>query len=495
MIGKVAESLPEQLLTYTEELKYGNYEKIDVERLLGTGGYFAIVDKNANLIYNCNPKKEISISSSDLPYITSYGEGTVLEVKEFRNSRGQNQISIIKYFIEEDANIIDEAYILDNNLNVLYSSKDRNKKSFTAREYELFTDTIYKNYSLKKYPFLNQAGEQYTMLIYQSRNADDILSAKLSRIGSDALSWFGVAYLILIGMFIFWLNRKVKKPLRLLHQALEEFSKGKRQQYLDYKGPQEFVEICDSFNVMSQKLYESEQKSKKLEQDKQKMLADISHDLKTPITVIQGYANAINDGLIPVEDKPQYLKTIAEKSNSLNELVNIFYEYSKMEHPDYKLTLQPYDICVFTRDYMAGKYNEMEIDGFLLDVDIPDEHIYCNIDKVQLRRAFENIVSNSIKHNQSGTTLFCSLQKQNDQVRIIFADNGSGIPLEVSKNIFEPFIVGEKSRSKHGSGLGLAVSKKIVEAHGGTVELILPPEGSYKTQFQIMLPIMKDQKH
>ena len=162
-----------------------------------------------------------------------------------------------------------------------------------------------------------------------------------------------------------------------------------------------------------------------------------------------------------------------------------------MEHPNYNLELKEKDICIFLRNYMADKYNEIDLQGYELEVDIPEERIICNIDQVELSRAFENIINNSIKHNESGTIISCSLSRQEDYVKIILADNGCGIPEAIKKDIFDPFVVGEKSRSKQGSGLGLAVSKKIINAHKGTISLIEPPRNHYKVEFEILIPIVK----
>ena len=163
-------------------------------------------------------------------------------------------------------------------------------------------------------------------------------------------------YIVLIIIFIVWLNYKVKKPINILNEAIVEFKNGKRQNYLEYDGPQEFCDICDSFNDMSKKLYDSEQKRKKLEEDKQQMLADISHDLKTPITVIKGYSKAICDNLVDEDEIDQYLMTINRKADDLDELINTFHEYSKIDHPNYNFKFEKTDICEFTRIYLAQKY-------------------------------------------------------------------------------------------------------------------------------------------
>ena len=113
------------------------------------------------------------------------------------------------------------------------------------------------------------------------------------------------------------LNRKVKVPLTSLSRTITQYQQGEKPSN-EYRGPNEFVEIGDDFVRLASRLNESEARRLKADMDKQKMLADISHDLKTPITVIQGYAKAVCDGVIPEERREQYIKTIYLKSSALN---------------------------------------------------------------------------------------------------------------------------------------------------------------------------------
>ena len=206
--------------------------------------------------------------------------------------------------------------------------------------------------------------------------------------------------------------------------------------------------------------------------------------------MIQGYAKAICDGLIPPEKLPDYLDTIYQKSNRLTGLIDTFHEYSKLEHPQFTLQTKRLDLCEVLREYLASKYNELELGGFVPEIEIPDEAIWCMLDKTAFLRVLENIVSNAIKHNPSGTALFFQLQCRNGQAVLTLADNGVGIPPELADRIFDPFVVGDESRNtRQGSGLGLAISHKIVTAHGGTIQLVQPPQPGYSTQFQVTLPL------
>lgn len=231
---------------------------------------------------------------------------------------------------------------------------------------------------------------------------------------------------------------------------------------------------------------------KEVEAARQKMLADISHDLRTPITVIQGYSKAIADDVVPEENVKKYLNTIYQKSNRLSELIGAFYDYSRLEHPEFQISPKEGDLTEYLRGYVAGKYEEFELAGYELDVDIPESPIVASFDHMELSRVFENIISNSVKHNQPPMTIYVSLErlKEKHQVRIRIGDDGDGIPEELKEHLFEPFVVGDEARSsKHGTGLGLSVAKRITEAHGGNIRLLSSEETSRSTMYEILLPI------
>jgi signal transduction histidine kinase len=378
-------------------------------------------------------------------------------------------------------------YIFDTDYHILYTSKDLGKEALTKKEYELLTDQYDKNYSIQKYDFISLNNKSYTLLLYQAKTKNGFLQSKRNRFITDSVVVFILAYVTIIFCFSLWLNYKIKNPLHMLCQALNNFS-GVEEESITYEGPKEFMEICDSFNEMSRRLAKSEAEKKKLESGRQTMIAGISHDLKTPITVLLGYARALNDGVVPQKEQTAYLVTIEQKAKDLNDLINTFHEYSMLEHPNYKLDLQEVDICNYLRDYIAERYNEIILAGFELEVNIPESHILCKVDNRALQRVFSNILSNSLKYNDKGTTILVSLSISPAWIRILFGDNGTGIPKEIADTLFEPFVLGEKSRTGQGSGLGLSVAKKIVEAHGGMIQCMSDFPKGWKTTFEIMLP-------
>ncbi len=201
--------------------------------------------------------------------------------------------------------------------------------------------------------------------------------------------------------------------------------------------------MIDTFNEMETKLEVSEREQRLLQDQKRKMVADLSHDLKTPITVIQGYVNAIQDGLIPQEEQQRYLAVIMQKTQMLSELINQFSDYAKMDHPDYHPDLQEADLCEYMREYVAGRYEELRMAGYELDIDIPSKPIKVLLDQGQLKRVFENVISNTMKYAGSGTTIYISLKKDEEKVMIEIGDDGTGIPDEIRAHIFDPFETGK----------------------------------------------------
>ena len=175
--------------------------------------------------------------------------------------------------------------------------------------------------------------------------------------------------------------------------------------------------------------------------------------------------------------------------NTLAQLTSSFHEYSKVEHPAFVLHPRRTDLCEFLREYLAAKYDEIDLAGFSLEPDIPDAPLFCMLDELQLRRVLDNLLSNALRHNRLGTLLFVQLEKEGANALLRVADNGEGIPPERRQSIFEPFVVGSDARSGSGSGLGLAITRRIVEKHGGSIRLENRPAPGRTTEFVILLPL------
>lgn len=306
------------------------------------------------------------------------------------------------------------------------------------------------------------------------------------------LCFFIGLYLLLMVLFVLIISNQLSKPLRLLQDAIDNFHTGSVT-HIEYDGPKEFKEMVDSFNELSKRLKESELENKRLTNEKNKMLADISHDLKTPLTVISGYATALHDGLIKPEQVNDYLRIIYQKSNRVADLINQFYEYSKLEHPEYSFELHKLNIAEFLRELLVDLIDELNVNGYEVEVNFPDDEVgIIKGNEMQLKRVFENLISNTVAHTAKGTLLSFDMGCTSEKVLIRYQDNGGGISPEVADRIFEPFVVDDPARTKAGSGLGLSIAKKIVEYHGGTI--VLEKYTSNETSYLITLPLYNEEE-
>lgn len=216
------------------------------------------------------------------------------------------------------------------------------------------------------------------------------------------------------------------------------------------------------------------------------MLSDIAHDLRTPITTIAGYAKALNDGMVTDEQKKrEYLEAIENKSDRMNNLINLLYEYVKLDSDNFSLKKESVDLAELLRENAALLYSDVEEKGMELVVDIPETPCEVEVDSLQMSRVITNLINNSIRHNEPGTTITLELNDIFYNREVIISDDGAPIEESVVDHIFEPFAVGDTSRrTKGGSGLGLSIAKRIVEMHGWEIDLYQNRRG-YKKAFII----------
>jgi signal transduction histidine kinase len=242
---------------------------------------------------------------------------------------------------------------------------------------------------------------------------------------------------------------------------------------------------------------DTELRQQRLEEERSKylMISDIVHDLKTPMTTVTGYAKALNEGMVKGEDQKEYLEAIYNKSGRMNEIVNLLFDYVKLDSEGYSLVKNPTDMTELVREVVALNYTDIEDAGDGLDVDIPDGPINIDIDRIQFSRVITNLLVNAVKHNASKTKIGVYVREDYDDLRIYVADSGEKIEEDVAENLFEPFVMGDKSRTtKGGTGLGLSISKKICDMHGFKLKLVQAPEmnryqlgGGYQKVFVIII--------
>lgn len=222
-----------------------------------------------------------------------------------------------------------------------------------------------------------------------------------------------------------------------------------------------------------------EKESNRQVKEQNLVYAAIAHDLKTPMTSVQGFSKALAEGKIKPEETQEIYQIIYKKSNSMNELVNTLFEYAKYGTNEYKMNFSDTDLCVLVRDIIAENYCDLEEHGIEPEVHIPDDAIIIQADKHELKRAVSNLVINAYKHNPAGIKLLVKLTGDKNACTLVIADSG----LEIAENmkVFEPFVTGNEARTVgKGTGLGLAITKKILDQHNARIAVSCEIEGYTK---------------
>lgn len=355
---------------------------------------------------------------------------------------------------------------------------------YTQKEINMFLNNLY----LDVYAYYPEDNNQDFVLFFMP-NADGAIhfDVILASVGF---------FLLLVYMTIHVISRrlgfKFLDPLNALMQGIRTLQKGDYSTKIEFVSNSEFDQVRDAINGLSSNLSQEILKRKEVEASRNQLLVDVSHDLKTPLTNVIGYSEVLLQNLsqAPYQDKQQkmkrYLEIIAKNGKQANYLLQDLSELSLLQAPNLQIDCKPVDLPEFLREFVIDCMPELDEVGFLYDFEIPEKEISCAIDERKLRRAFQNLIDNAIKYNPMGTKLKIQLLDEGETVRLVFQDDGIGIPEEYQAEIFDPFVRADndRNRSTGGSGLGLAITKKIIEKHGGTISLYSDPAG---TTFSILL--------
>ncbi|WP_379151207.1 ATP-binding protein [Paenibacillus sp. sgz5001063] len=301
---------------------------------------------------------------------------------------------------------------------------------------------------------------------------------------------FMVSALILMLIFVYsyWVTRRIKKPLRVLNLGLKQMMEGHYSTRIALYAETEFLRIGESFNYMADVIEKTTEEKRKAEMSKQRLMVDLSHDLKTPITSIQGYAQALMEGRgADPERQTKYLNYIYTKSVQVTKLIQHMLELLKLDSPDFILHTERLELGDHLREIVADTYGEIEQKDFQLQLQVPEEEVYARYDPELFSSIINNLISNALAYNPQGTRLRVTVIPEDTEVCIEIADNGIGIPKELWSTIFDPFVRGDEARTASGgTGLGLSIAKNNVEKMGGS--LTLEGREGEPTVFTIRIP-------
>ncbi|MDK7355580.1 HAMP domain-containing sensor histidine kinase [Peptoniphilus harei] len=409
-------------------------------------------------------------------------------------SKNENKIKKLDGWILILNNDLSLSYVSDNNVPKDYSFDDivnLNKGTFKykGRTYFASMKNIEKN-GINKYGVVILPTKYITNRVFVTPSMQDSGLFLLFLTLKVILFILGTFIVVLIFSKI--LHKKLYNPLSELEKGFkklkeEDYSFSLRKQ--EYNNISEFVFIQNEFNSTVKSLREFQKE--RLENDKKRiqLFIDIRHDLKTPITVIKGFSEAIINGKIPIKSSKKYLESINKNASNIDTLLNELSEIIEYEDYSYNLNLEKIDFCEFTRKAIIDFLPIFEQNDMNVIINIPDEKLYVKIDQNIFSRVFKNLMKNIIDHNEKHITVYFSIENCFKKVKLIIGDSGNKINEKLAKNIFEPFVTNDTSRntSNKNRGLGLSIAKKIVEKHNGQIFLNQNNTELYNKSFIIEL--------
>ena len=287
-----------------------------------------------------------------------------------------------------------------------------------------------------------------------------------------------------------YIYRKIRKPLKQIGEGMSRVTEGEENVRLSFQTEGEFMEIVDSFNVMIDRLEHEKAERAKLQKERNQMLLELSHDLKTPLATIKSSAAALSEGIVSEENLDHYYQTIAMKGDRVNKMADDMFTMLKMESTDYCPDMKEIDFCEIVRQICAEYYEEMS--HLEVEIDIPEYAIKVMADERLITRTAANLVTNAIKYNQTGSKLDIKVSEKMDSVSLIVSDDGTEIAEDVRERMFLAFVRGDASRrSTGGTGLGLAIARGIARKHGGDVTYRYEKEWN---RFVLTLPTCQTEK-
>lgn len=319
--------------------------------------------------------------------------------------------------------------------------------------------------------------------------------------GMRAMVISSIAFIVLSSILVIVLinsflsarfTKSIMIPLNLLSLASKRIKEGDLDFRLEYQGKDEFEQVCLDFDEMRRRLKESIEMQLKYEKDKQELIADISHDLRTPITVIKGYVEGLRDGVANTQEKQKrYLDMIHKKACDMDSLVDNLFLFSNMDTKHYPFHFQKTDIGQYFNEFFIQAKAEFIQKGLEISLDNSTiRDVFVKIDHMEMDRVFTNILENSVKYKAAELgKVHAKLNHENQCIIITIADDGPGVKTDDLDRLFTRFYRGDSSRTNphEGSGLGLAIAKHIANAHGGTIKA----RNNHGLEVIITLPIVE----
>ncbi|WP_001225810.1 sensor histidine kinase, partial [Bacillus cereus] len=277
-----------------------------------------------------------------------------------------------------------------------------------------------------------------------------------------------------IGVFVFifsffYITKRKMKQIEAMAQGVKEIEKGNLAYRIEKKGEDEIAALTENINNMAEELMVNIERERKLEKQKNELITNVSHDLRTPLTSIMGYLRLLRDSKYEnKEQHDEYMRIAFSKSEQLKNLIEDLFEYTKLTNEN--IVLEKQEVCMneLLDQLIEELVPQAEEHSLVFIKKFPEERVYAAVDSEKIVRVFENLLMNAIKYSKDDGEIKVSLERQRRTMQISVTNYSEEFTREELGNLFERFYKKDQSRSRvtEGSGLGLAIAKSIVKLQG-----------------------------
>lgn len=323
----------------------------------------------------------------------------------------------------------------------------------------------------KGFIYIILAGKEFQLI------SDNLLGQYFTKLGIGA-TLLTMLFAAIIGMLSIWF---LTKNLRLITRTVRKFREGDLDIRIEHPEKSDIEVFAHSFNEMADSIVGNMDKMKSVDTLRRELIANVSHDLRTPLAILKGYVETLQmkkDSLTE-EQKQEYLQITHDNIDKLSNLINQLFDYSKLEAEQVAPIKEPFSITELSHDLIAKFRVLAEQKKISLQLDNPKSNYMVFADVSLVERALQNLIENAIKYTEEGGKVTLSLLKKGKNIEINITDTGTGIPVNEQPFIFDRYKQVDKSTKKQGYGLGLAIVKKIMDLHDTTITVLSKPrEGS-----------------
>jgi len=333
-------------------------------------------------------------------------------------------------------------------------------------------------------------GTVFTVAVPWVQNGD-VLGAVFIHTSAQVIEteYRGIVFQIVVGFAIAALvaaacalmyTRSIVKPLTMITRAAEDMSRGRFSMRAAVTGVDEVRQLAGAFNVMADKLA-------LVEDNRREFVANVSHELRSPVTSIHSFVEGMLDGTIPSEEYHHYLQVVSDETNRMKKLIADLLELSRIEKGIIKLNISNFDINESIRRVLAGRASDIEQLGIEPHMDFQLEPCVVRADQDRITQVIYNLVDNALKFINDHGNLTIHTSLVHDKVSVVVSNDGAPILPEDRPHIFERFYKADKAHTVgkgSGTGLGLSICQRIIQEHGQTIRL-LPVENGAAFEFTL----------